>query len=94
MNYIHKVVELLAWFQHGFVLIHPFQDYNGRLARMLTICILLKLGLPPIEIKADSGGDRQKYLDAMYAADEGNYSQLEKLMEVALNESLSAINKE
>lgn len=92
-DYIHKVVELLAWFQHGFVLIHPFQDYNGRLARMLTICILLKLSLPPIEINADNGEDRLKYLNAMYAADAGDYSQLEKLMEVALNESLAMINK-
>ncbi|MFH2085424.1 MAG: Fic family protein [bacterium] len=92
-EYIHKVVELLAWVQHGFVLIHPFQDYNGRLARMLTICILLKLNLPPIEIKVDNDEDRQRYLNAMYAADAGNYSKLEKLIEAALNESLSKINE-
>lgn len=83
-----SVVELIAWFQHRLVQIHPFQDYNGRLARMMTILILLKLGLPPIEIKADTGSDRQKYLEAMYGADEGDYSKLEKLMEEALNESL------
>lgn len=83
-----SVVELIAWFQHRFVQIHPFQDYNGRLARMMTILILLKMGLPPIEIKADTGGDRQKYLEAMYEADEGDYSKLELLIESALNESL------
>lgn len=83
-----SVVELIAWFQHRFVQIHPFQDYNGRLARMMTIFILLKMGLPPIEIKADTGSDRQKYLDAMYGADEGDYSKLELLIESALNESL------
>lgn len=83
-----NVVELIAWFQHRFVQIHPFQDYNGRLARMMTIMILLKLGLPPIEIKADTGSDRQKYLEAMYRADEGDYSKLELLIESALNESL------
>lgn len=83
-----SVVELIAWFQHRFVQIHPFQDYNGRLARMMTILILLKLGLPPIEIKADTGSDRQKYLEAMYGADEGDYSKLELLIESALNESL------
>ncbi len=58
---------------------------------MLTIMILLKLGLPPIEIKADKDQDRQNYLDAMYGADEGDYSKLEKLMEEALNESLSRL---
>jgi len=90
----HGVIELLSWFQHRFVLIHPFQDYNGRLARMLTICLLLKQNLPPIEIKADNGEDRENYLNAMYAADKGDYSNLETLIGNALNESLLKINKE
>lgn len=91
-NFIENVVDLLSWFQHRFVWIHPFQDYNGRIARMLTILILLKLGLPPIEIKAETGLDRKKYLEAMYAADEGNYNKLEKLIGTALNESITKIS--
>jgi len=90
--FIENVVGLLAWFQHRFVWIHPFQDYNGRVARMLTIFILLKLGLPPIEIKAEGDLDRQKYLEAMYVTDEGNYEKLEKLIESALNESFVKIS--
>jgi|SRR3989344_4294938 len=92
-NYINHVVELLAWFQHRFVWIHPFQDYNGRVARMLTILILLKLRLPPIEIQAETGVDRKKYLEAMYSADEGNYEKLENLIGSALSESLVKINQ-
>ena len=91
-NYIGGVVELLAWFQHQFVWIHPFQDYNGRIARMLTLLILLNLGLPPIEIKAETGTDRKRYLKAMYAADEGNYANLETLIRKALSESLGKMN--
>lgn len=85
---IENIIELLAWFQHHFVWIHPFQDYNGRLARMLTTYILLQLGLPPIEIKADTKQDRDNYLQAMYSADEGDYSKLEKLIKQALDEAL------
>ncbi len=88
-NIIEKIIELLTWFQHRFVWIHPFQDYNGRLARMLTTYILLQLGLPPIEIKADTKEDRDNYLKAMYSADEGDYSELEILIKHALDESLS-----
>ena len=88
-SFIENVVSLLAWFQHRFVWIHPFQDYNGRVARMLTIFILLKLGLPPIEIKADTELDRKKYLESMYLADEGNYEKIETLIGTALNESLT-----
>jgi Fic family protein len=87
-DYIEKVVELLAWFQHRFVWIHPFQDYNGRIARMFTILILLILRLPPVEIKVDSLNDRKRYLEAMYAADEGDFTKLENLISNALIESL------
>jgi len=87
-NNVGKLIELLAWFQHQFVWIHPFQDYNGRLTRMLTTLILLQLGLPPIEIKADTKQDRDNYLKAMYKADEGDYSKLERLIKQALTESL------
>lgn len=92
-NFIEKAVGLLSWFQHRFVWIHPFQDYNGRIARMLTTVVLLKLGLPPIEIKAETGLDRKRYLDAMYAADERDYNKLENLIGAALSESLAKITQ-
>jgi len=58
---------------------------------MLTILILLKLNLPPVEIKADTGLDRKKYLEAMYSADDSNYEKLENLIGRALSESLVKI---
>lgn len=87
-DFITSVVELLAWFQHAFVFIHPFQDYNGRLARMLTTLILLSLSLPPMELTAETETDRKRYLAAMQSADSGDYSPLETLMSHALTEAL------
>ncbi len=87
-EYIIDVVMLLAWFQHRFVFIHPFQDYNGRTARMLTIHILLKLNLPPIELKAETEADREQYLTAMQKADKGDFALLEQLISTALSEAL------
>lgn len=92
-SYITEVVSLLAWFQHQFVWIHPFQDYNGRIARMLTILILLKLNLPPIELKAETGADRNRYLRAMRKADDGDTSLLETLISQALTEALNHVTK-
>lgn len=60
---------------------------------MLTIIILLNLNLPAIEIKADIGKDRTKYINAMREADNGNYSGLENLISEALIESLKKLNK-
>lgn len=92
-DFIIKIVELLAWFQHRFVFIHPFQDYNGRTARMLTTFILLTLNLPPIELKAETKDDRNRYLKAMQKGDEGNLSLLETLINNALSESLEKIRR-
>lgn len=92
--YITEVVSLLAWFQHQFVLIHPFKDYNGRMARMFTSLILLYLDMPPIELKAETELDRRQYLKAMQEADRGEYSFLENLIGKALTESLSEIQRD
>lgn len=90
-DFILEVVSLLAWFQHKFVFTHPFQDYNGRTARLLTILILLRLGLPPIELKAETESDRKSYLMAIQKGDRGDLSMLERLIGQALNESLERI---
>ncbi|MCL4353245.1 Fic family protein [Patescibacteria group bacterium] len=87
-TFIIEVVKLLAWFQHKFVFIHPFQDYNGRTARMLTLFISLQLDLPPLEIKVEKEADRKNYLKAMQKADERDYSILEELIGNALSENL------
>lgn len=92
-EYIIETVKLLAWFQHQVVFIHPFQDYNGRVARMLTILLLLKLNLPPVEIKAEKGSDRKRYIAAMQAADKGDIFLLENIIGQTLSEGLENITK-
>lgn len=58
---------------------------------MLTILILLNLNLPPLELKADTKKDRQRYLRALQKADDGDLSQLESLINQALKESLQKL---
>ena len=90
-QYLAQVISLLAWFQHRFVWIHPFKDYNGRVARLLTNLILLNLGFPILTIKAETGKDRDKYVEAMKAADQHDYTELEALLVSALRESLEKV---
>lgn len=85
--FFRELISFLSWVQHQFVFIHPFQDYNGRTARLLTNLILLKLGLPMIEIKVESKKDRDSYIKAMQLADKGDYLHLENLIGKALQES-------
>lgn len=90
-QFLAQVISLLAWFQHRFVWIHPFNDYNGRLARLLTNLLALNLGLPILAIKAETGGDRELYIKALKAADKLDYAKLEKLISKALQESLEKV---
>lgn len=87
-QFLSEVILLFAWFQHQFVWIHPFKDYNGRVARLVTNLLSLNLGLPIITIKAETGKDRENYIDAMKAADNHDFFKLEKLIADALKESL------
>jgi hypothetical protein len=65
-----------AWLHHAFTQIHPFQDGNGRVARTLATLVFVKSGYFPLVINRD---DRERYIDALEAADLGDMSPLIRL---------------
>lgn len=87
-NFPGELVSLLAWAHHKFMWIHPFQDYNGRIGRLLNNVILLNLNLPPIELKVETTSGRKKYVESLQLADNHDYSQLEKIIRLAIEESI------
>jgi len=62
-----------AFLHHAFVQIHPFQDGNGRLARLLASFVLIKDNLFPFSLDRD---ERTAYIDALEMADAGKYQGL------------------
>jgi len=66
---IHPLI-LAALFHYKFVAIHPFDDGNGRLSRILMNLILMRNGYPPVVIKME---ERQVYYSNLSLADTGNY---------------------
>jgi Fic family protein len=61
-----------AWLHHAFTQIHPFQDGNGRVARAIASLVLIRNGWFPLTITED---DRDRYMEALEAADHGNLKQ-------------------
>lgn len=61
-------ILIAAEFHYRFIRIHPFDDGNGRTARILMNFILLQYGFPPVIIKTE---DKVHYLSVLQQADAG-----------------------
>lgn len=62
-------ILLAAEFHYKFIRIHPFDDGNGRAARILMNFILMKFHFPPVIIKTE---DKANYFAVLQLADSGN----------------------
>lgn len=82
---IHPVT-IAAKLHHDFVLIHPFDDGNGRVARMLVNYLLMYLGYPPIIVPTQ---EKAAYLAALRLADAGELDSLITYLGQRLENSLT-----
>ena len=73
----YPLPEFLAESHWSFVNIHPFDDGNGRTARLITNYILLRKDLLPMVIRSE---DRDRYLSTLRRADVGNGQPLAEFM--------------
>jgi len=74
------VVKALAEVHVELVLIHPFREGNGRIARLLSMLMGLQAGLPPLDFSGLQGVKREAYFAAVQSGMDRDYEPMERIL--------------
>ena len=88
-NFVERsaLVHALAETHVELVLMHPFRDGNGRVARLLSTLMALQTGLPLLDFRVIAGGRKTAYIAAIQAGLEKNYAPMERLFAEIIEQS-------
>lgn len=84
------IVSALAEVHVELVLIHPFREGNGRIARLLSVLMALQAGLPPLDFLELQGTKREEYFAAVQAGMDRDYRPMERVFSGTIERTLSA----
>jgi len=84
-----RVIAALAEVHAELVLIHPFREGNGRIARVLTTLMALQAGLPLLDFRPIRGRQREVYFAAVQAGLMRNYKPMERIFSEIVQKMLA-----
>ena len=87
-NTVSELAFALAVVHVEFVLIHPFRDGNGRVARTLCILMGLQAGLPALDFGDIKGKKKKEYFTAVQAGLDRNYEPMERIFTDVIGRTL------
>jgi cell filamentation protein len=85
-----EVIKALAETHTELLLIHPFRDGNGRIARLLSTLMALQAGLPLLDFSLIGEHEKQEYITAVQAGMSRNYQPMETLFSEIIEKSIFA----
>lgn len=84
-----RVIQALAEIHVELVLIHPFREGNGRVARILSTIMAFQAGLPMLNFKDITDRKRKEYFDAIKSG-LSSYKPMERLFERIIERSIKS----
>ncbi len=87
-NTLEEITRALAVVHTELVLIHPFREGNGRVARLLAILMGLEAGLPPLDFSGILSRRKKDYITAVQAGLGHDYKPMEKIFKTVIRRTL------
>ena len=87
-NAREEQVQALAVVHIELLLIHPFREGNGRLARLLAVLMALQAGLPPLDFSEFEEERKEEYFLAVRKGLGKNYQPMEKIFSKVISLTL------
>ncbi len=83
-----RIIQALSEVHVELLLIHPFREGNGRLARVLATLMALQANFPLLDFRSIKGKKEQEYFAAVRAGMDRNYKPMEKVFSEVLRRTL------
>jgi cell filamentation protein len=90
---VEDVAAALAEVHVELVLIHPFREGNGRVARLLSVLMALQAGLPPLDFTELQGEKREEYFAAVRAGMDRDYRPMQMIFSQTIERTLSVCER-
>lgn len=85
---LDRTIQGLAEVHTELVLIHPFREGNGRVARILATLMASQAGVPLLDFRAIQEKGRQEYFAAVRAGLDRNYLPMKRIFRAVLRRTM------
>ena len=90
---VEQMAEALAVVHTELVLIHPFREGNGRMARLLSILMGWQANLPTLDFGDILGKKKSEYFSAVRAGLARDYKPMENIFRSIIQRVLKNVSK-
>ena len=85
---IEEAIQAISIVHTELVLIHPFREGNGRVARLLAMLMSSQQDLPLLNFTGITGRKRREYFSAVRAGMDRNYKPMEDIFRSVIKKTL------